>query len=52
MPSLIEGYNYDIFFAYRQKDNKTDRWLNKLVEALKTEPATLVKEKTNHKNLF
>jgi len=22
MPSIIEGYNYDIFISYRLKDNK------------------------------
>jgi len=29
MPSIIEGYNYDIFIYYRQKDNKGDRWVSK-----------------------
>jgi hypothetical protein len=28
MPSIIEGYNYDIFISYRQKDNKGDRWVS------------------------
>ena len=27
MASLIEGYNYDIFISYRQKDNKYDGWV-------------------------
>jgi hypothetical protein len=36
MPSIIEGYNYDIFISYRQKDNKGDRWVSEFVEALKT----------------
>jgi hypothetical protein len=26
MSSIIEGYNYDIFISYHQKDNKGDRW--------------------------
>ncbi len=37
MPSIIEGYNYDIFISYRQKDNKGDRWVSEFVDALKTE---------------
>jgi hypothetical protein len=28
MSSLIEGYNYDIFISYCQKDNKDDRWVS------------------------
>jgi len=34
MSSIIEGYNYDIFISYRQKDNKGDRWVTEFVEAL------------------
>jgi hypothetical protein len=37
MPSIIEGYKYDIFISYRQKDNKGYRWVSEFVEALKTE---------------
>ena len=37
MPSIIEGYNYDIFISYRQKDNKGDRWVSEFVDYLKTE---------------
>jgi len=43
MSSIIEGYNYDIFTSYRQKDNqptpsygwqsKGDRWVSEFVEA-------------------
>ena len=33
MSSIIEGYNYDIFISYRQKDNKGDRWVSEFVEA-------------------
>jgi tetratricopeptide (TPR) repeat protein len=44
MPSLIEGYNYDIFISYRQKDNKGDRWVSEFVEALKTELESTFKE--------
>jgi hypothetical protein len=34
MSSIIEGYNYDIFISYRQKDNKGDRWVSEFVEFL------------------
>jgi hypothetical protein len=44
MLSLIEGYNYDIFISYRQKDNKGDRWVSEFVEALKTELESTFKE--------
>ena len=44
MASLIPGYEYDIFISYRQKDNKGDRWVSELVEALKTELESTFKE--------
>jgi tetratricopeptide (TPR) repeat protein len=44
LSSLIEGYNYDIFISYRQKDNKGDRWVSKFVDALKTELEATFKE--------
>ena len=44
MPSIIEGYNYDIFISYRQKDNKGDKWVSEFVEALKTELESTFKE--------
>jgi tetratricopeptide (TPR) repeat protein len=44
MGSIIEGYNYDIFISYRQKDNKGDRWVSEFVEALKTELESTFKE--------
>ena len=37
MPSLIPGYEYDIFISYRQKDNQGDHWVTEFVNALKTE---------------
>ena len=37
MSSIIEGYNYDIFISYRQKDNKHDGWVTKFVDNLKEE---------------
>jgi hypothetical protein len=36
MSSIIEGYHYDIFISYRQKDNKGDKWVSRFVDALKT----------------
>jgi len=44
MSSVIEGYNYDIFISYRQKDNKGDMWVSEFVEALKTELESTFKE--------
>jgi len=44
MSSIIEGYNYDIFISYRQKDNKGDRWVSEFVEALITELESTFKE--------
>jgi dienelactone hydrolase len=44
MPSIIEGFNYDIFISYRQKDNKGDRWVSEFFEALKTELESAFKE--------
>jgi hypothetical protein len=32
MSSIIEGYNYDIFISYRQKDNKGDRWVSEFLD--------------------
>jgi adenylate cyclase len=47
MASLIEGYNYDIFISYRQKDNKGDKWVSEFVEALKTELESTFKEEVS-----
>jgi hypothetical protein len=44
MSSLIQGYNYDIFISYRQKDNKHDGWVTKFVENLKGELESTFKE--------
>jgi len=44
MPSIIPGYEYDIFISYRQKDNKGDKWVSEFVEALKTELESTFKE--------
>jgi tetratricopeptide (TPR) repeat protein len=44
MSSIIEGYSYDIFISYRQKDNKGDRWVSEFVDALKVELESTFKE--------
>jgi TolB-like protein len=44
MPSIVSGYEYDIFISYRQKDNKGDRWVSEFVDALKTELESTFKE--------
>jgi hypothetical protein len=44
MASIIQGYEYDIFISYRQKDNKGNRWVSEFVEALKTELESTFKE--------
>ncbi len=44
MSSLIEGYNYDIFISYRQKDNKYDGWVTEFVDNLKKELEATFKE--------
>ena len=44
MSSIIEGFNYDIFISYRQKDNKYDGWVTEFVEDLKKELEATFKE--------
>jgi len=44
MPSLIPGYEYDIFISYRQKDNKYDGWVTEFVENLQRELDSMFKE--------
>lgn len=44
MSSIIEGYNYDIFISYRQKDNKYDGWVTDFVDHLKKELEATFKE--------
>jgi dienelactone hydrolase len=44
MASLIEGYSYDIFISYRQKDNKYDGWVTEFVDHLKKELEATFKE--------
>jgi TolB-like protein len=44
MSSLIQGYEYDIFISYRQKDNEYDGWVTEFVENLKRELHATFKE--------
>lgn len=44
MPSIIPGYEYDIFISYRHKDNKYDGWVSEFVNNLKKEIAATFKE--------
>lgn len=44
MSSIIEGYKYDVFISYRQKDNKGGRWVSEFVSSLKTELESTFKE--------
>jgi tetratricopeptide (TPR) repeat protein len=44
MASIIQGYEYDIFISYRQKDNKHDGWVTEFVDNLKGELESTFKE--------
>ncbi len=44
MPSLIQGYEYDIFISYRHKDNKYDGWVTEFVTNLRKELEATFKE--------
>jgi len=44
MPSVLKGFEYDIFISYRQKDNKGDRWVSEFVDALKDELESTFKD--------
>lgn len=43
MPSLIEGYEYDIFISYRQNDNRSG-WVTEFVNSLQEELAATIKQ--------
>ena len=44
MPSIIPGFEYDIFISYRQKDNKYDGWVSEFVDNLSKEIDATFKE--------
>ena len=43
MPSIVQGYEYDIFISYRQNDNQ-DGWVTEFVESLNREIKATFKE--------
>jgi len=45
MPSVIKGYEYDIFISYRQNDNKYDKWVTEFVSKLKFELEATLKDR-------
>jgi dienelactone hydrolase len=47
MAALINGYEYDIFISYRQKDNKYDGWVSEFVENLRRELEATFKEEVS-----
>ena len=47
MPSLIPGFEYDIFISYRHKDNKYDGWVSEFVSHLKSELEATFKDEVS-----
>ena len=47
MPSLIPGFEYDIFISYRHKDNKYDGWVSEFVANLRRELEATFKEEVS-----
>lgn len=47
MPSIIEGYNYDIIISYHRKDNKVARLESEFIEALKSKPESILVKLTD-----
>ena len=45
MPSLLPGFEYDIFISYRQNDNKYDGWVTEFVNNLNKELEATLKDK-------
>jgi len=43
MPSILPGFEYDVFISYRQNDNFSG-WVTDFVKALQVEMATTIKE--------
>jgi TolB-like protein len=46
MPSVIQGFEYDIFISYRHNDNRSG-WVTDFVNALQEELAATIKEPIN-----
>lgn len=47
MPSIISGFEYDIFVSYRHNDNKYDGWVTEFVEKLNQELNATLKDKVS-----
>ena len=47
MPSLVSGFEYDIFISYRHKDNKYDGWVSEFVSHLKSELEATFKDEVS-----
>ena len=47
MGSIIQGFEYDIFISYRQKDNKLGGWVTDFVQNLKGELESTFKEEVS-----
>ncbi len=45
MPSIIPGFEYDIFVSYRHNDNKYDGWVTEFVQKLSQELDATLKDK-------
>jgi hypothetical protein len=43
MPSILPGFEYDVFISYRHNDNRSG-WVTDFVESLKEELASAIKE--------
>ncbi|HQQ98383.1 MAG TPA: hypothetical protein PLX35_14025 [Cyclobacteriaceae bacterium] len=43
MPTLLPGFEYDIFISYRQNDNRSG-WVTEFVKALQEELAATLKD--------
>ncbi len=44
MSSILPDFQYDIFISYRHKDNRSDQWVTKFVNALREELDATFKE--------
>jgi TolB-like protein/tetratricopeptide (TPR) repeat protein len=45
MPSIINGYDYDIFISYRQNDDRYDNWVTEFVTNLNRELEATIKDR-------
>lgn len=45
MPSILPGFEYDIFISYRHNDNKYDQWVSDFVHNLRLELVATLKDR-------